>query len=583
MRMDATERFAAAVARPAGEMRLDVAAFCLAAHARPDLDVDDQCAELDGLAERCPAPTFDAMRRYLFETLGFRGNTRDYGDPENSFLDSVLRRRLGIPISLAVVMMEVGRRIGAPVHGVGMPGHFLVMDASRDGVWCDPFHGGALYDIEGCRRLFAARSRECPWVLAGAARADRPARDRGSHARQPRERTSGGGSDSCRVVVRAAHETSEPGARSTRTARGHPPRSAVTLELMSEPAGQVMAMFPLGTVLFPYALLPLHVFEARYRLMMHRVLQSDREFGVVLIERGSEVGGGDTRFDVATVARVVQAVELPDGGFALSTVGMRRIRVRRWLDDDPYPRAEVVAFDDNPGRVAGDRDARHDRASLAARERVIAVLTQVTELARVASIRVSGKRLCSTPTRSGLRTRRRRSRPSARSTHSGYWRRPARAIVSTCSRSCSPSVSSTCVPVFVSASDAAGSDGYPAAMTDQVDAEAARERLERERARVGELISELRSEGLDVEQSAQSGDIARFDANQEDQAAELNEREKDLAILEGLEADLAEIEAALARLDEGTYGIDENTGEPIDRARLDAMPTARTNVPPPGT
>ena len=52
-------------------------------------------------------------------------------------------------------MMEVGRRIGVPVHGVGMPGHFLVMDAARDGVWCDPFHGGALYDIEGCRRLFA--------------------------------------------------------------------------------------------------------------------------------------------------------------------------------------------------------------------------------------------------------------------------------------------------------------------------------------------------------------------------------------------------------------------------------------------
>ncbi len=74
------------------------------------------------------------MRTYLFESLGFRGNTRDYGDPENSFLDSVLKRRVGIPITLALVMMEVGRRVGAPVHGVGMPGHFLVMDASRDGV-----------------------------------------------------------------------------------------------------------------------------------------------------------------------------------------------------------------------------------------------------------------------------------------------------------------------------------------------------------------------------------------------------------------------------------------------------------------
>ena len=83
-----------------------------------------------------------------------------------------------------------------------------------------------------------------------------------------------------------------------------------------------------------------------------------------------------------------------------------------------------------------------------------------------------------------------------------------------------------------------------------------RERLERERARVGELIAELRSE-----------------------ASEMFEREKDLAILEGLEADLAEIEAALQRLDDGTFGVDEVTGDPIDPERLEALPTARTNVP----
>jgi regulator of sirC expression with transglutaminase-like and TPR domain len=153
--MDATERFAAAVAAPSGEMRLDVAAFALAAHAHPSLDVDEACATLDALAARCPNPSFEGLRAYLFETLGFRGNTRDYGDPENSFLDAVIERRVGIPISLAVVTMEVGRRIGTPVHGVGMPGHFLVMDAARDGVWCDPFHGGVLYDLEGCRQLFA--------------------------------------------------------------------------------------------------------------------------------------------------------------------------------------------------------------------------------------------------------------------------------------------------------------------------------------------------------------------------------------------------------------------------------------------
>src|SRR5438552_9903098 len=150
--MDATERFAAAVAAPAGKMRLDVAAFCLAAHAHPGLDVDGECARLDDLAYRCPTPTFDGMRAYLFETLGFRGNTRDYGDPENSFLDSVLERRVGIPISLAVVVMEVGRRIGAPVHGVGMPGHFLVMAAAREGGRGGPFLCAVLLDPDGWAR-----------------------------------------------------------------------------------------------------------------------------------------------------------------------------------------------------------------------------------------------------------------------------------------------------------------------------------------------------------------------------------------------------------------------------------------------
>jgi regulator of sirC expression with transglutaminase-like and TPR domain len=95
------------------------------------------------------------LRTHLFDDLGFRGNGRDYGDPENSFLDAVVERRLGIPITLSVLMMELGRRLGVPIHGVGMPGHFLVMDGTRDGVWCDPFHGGALYDSEGCRRMFA--------------------------------------------------------------------------------------------------------------------------------------------------------------------------------------------------------------------------------------------------------------------------------------------------------------------------------------------------------------------------------------------------------------------------------------------
>lgn len=107
-----------------------------------------------------------------------------------------------------------------------------------------------------------------------------------------------------------------------------------------------LPMFPLGSVLFPSLVLPLHIFEDRYRALMHDVLESDREFGVCLIERGSEVGGGDVRSGIGTVATVREAAELPDGRWATITVGARRIKIDRWLDDDPYPRAQVADMPD---------------------------------------------------------------------------------------------------------------------------------------------------------------------------------------------------------------------------------------------
>jgi RNA polymerase-binding transcription factor DksA len=114
-------------------------------------------------------------------------------------------------------------------------------------------------------------------------------------------------------------------------------------------------------------------------------------------------------------------------------------------------------------------------------------------------------------------------------------------------------------------------------MTD-FDEEQVRKRLDAERERVHGLIAGLRSEGLDEEESAQTGELTHYDQHPADQGSETFEREKDLSILERLETDLAEIEAALARIDEGTYGVDEVTGDPIDPQRLDALPTARTNV-----
>jgi uncharacterized protein len=112
-------------------------------------------------------------------------------------------------------------------------------------------------------------------------------------------------------------------------------------------------MFPLGTVLIPFARLPLHIFEPRYRALTRDCLAGDREFGVVLIERGHEVGGGDARFGVGTVARIVQAVEFPDGRWLVDAVGTERFRVQRWLAEDPYPAALVEALvDEEPGPEA---------------------------------------------------------------------------------------------------------------------------------------------------------------------------------------------------------------------------------------
>src|SRR5215207_2079835 len=113
-------------------------------------------------------------------------------------------------------------------------------------------------------------------------------------------------------------------------------------------------MFPLGSVLLPSVFLPLHLFEPRYRQLIRDCMAGSQEFGVVLIERGSEVGGGDVRADVGTVARVLEARELDDGRWAVGAVGTRRIRVVEWLDDDPYPRAEVEDWDDETDETGGD-------------------------------------------------------------------------------------------------------------------------------------------------------------------------------------------------------------------------------------
>ena len=117
-------------------------------------------------------------------------------------------------------------------------------------------------------------------------------------------------------------------------------------------------MFPLGSVLLPGTVLPLHIFEPRYRRLVEDCVEApEHEFGVVLIERGNEVGGGDVRRPVGTMARMVQVAEMDDGRYAVMAVGTHRIEVRSWLADDPYPRAEVVEWvDDEPFEVGSELD-----------------------------------------------------------------------------------------------------------------------------------------------------------------------------------------------------------------------------------
>jgi regulator of sirC expression with transglutaminase-like and TPR domain len=151
-----TARFTALLALPEADVPLDEACFLVAAHAHPDLNLDDWLVRLDEIAARCvDARTPAQLAQALFVEQSFAGNTDDYTDPRNSLLDDVIDRRLGIPITLSILMVEIGRRIGIPLHGVGMPGHFLVGASDEPDVFVDPFHAGRVLDSAGCREVFA--------------------------------------------------------------------------------------------------------------------------------------------------------------------------------------------------------------------------------------------------------------------------------------------------------------------------------------------------------------------------------------------------------------------------------------------
>lgn len=132
-------------------------------------------------------------------------------------------------------------------------------------------------------------------------------------------------------------------------------------------------MFPLGTVLLPGSPLPLQVFEPRYLTMLRDIAAGEGRFGVVLIERGFEVGGGDQRFEIGTVAEVEQVRPMGDDRIGLLARGRERFEVVRWLDDDPYPRAEVRLL---PEPVWDDEHSLHLEATESVVRRALAVMSE---------------------------------------------------------------------------------------------------------------------------------------------------------------------------------------------------------------
>ena len=150
------------MARDEAQLDLAEAALLIAAEEYPDLNVGRYLLRIDEMGARAREAVpeqeplsvrLSALNRYLFAQEGFRGNSAEYYDPRNSFLNDVIDRKMGIPISLSAVYIEVGRRTGLLLDGVGFPGHFLVKAKDEEGeIVADPFHAGKLLSAQDCQK-----------------------------------------------------------------------------------------------------------------------------------------------------------------------------------------------------------------------------------------------------------------------------------------------------------------------------------------------------------------------------------------------------------------------------------------------
>ncbi len=153
------ERLRNAVRKPEKTINVAEAALIIAGDEYPDLDVEQYLARLDEIADRArpyvsdrlsPPRRLERLAEYLFRRMQFKGNAAAYYDAPNSYLNDVIDLRLGIPITLSIVYMEVGRRLGMPLYGVGFPGHFLVKwHSGDDEIFVDPFGSGRILDEMG--------------------------------------------------------------------------------------------------------------------------------------------------------------------------------------------------------------------------------------------------------------------------------------------------------------------------------------------------------------------------------------------------------------------------------------------------
>jgi regulator of sirC expression with transglutaminase-like and TPR domain len=164
--MNPDRRWQEIASSPEESIDLAEAALMIAAEEYRDLDIPHYLDRIDGLAatlkqrlrrDISATDTILALNHYLFDELGFSGNATDYYDPRNSYLNDVLDRRLGIPITLSIVYMEIGQRAGLALRGVSFPGHFLVKCAVRDGaVVLDPYARGVSLGIDDLRQRVRA-------------------------------------------------------------------------------------------------------------------------------------------------------------------------------------------------------------------------------------------------------------------------------------------------------------------------------------------------------------------------------------------------------------------------------------------